>query len=98
MALDKTKLKTLDKLKDKGFDTANKIKTLDGRAILKNDLTAEMANIFDLQDAIKANHSELAWLMDGEDTKPTKKEEIYADDGRTAGNRVYSETFETDSY
>lgn len=98
MALDKTKLKTLDKLKDKGFDTANKIKTLDGRAILKNDLTAEMANIFDLQDAIKANHSELAWLMDGEDPKPTKKEEIYADDGRTAGNRVYSETFETDSY
>ena len=83
MALDKTKLKTLDKLKDKGFDTANKIKTLDGRAILKNDLTAEMANIFDLQDAIKANHSELAWLMDGEDPKPTKKEEIYADDGRT---------------
>ena len=98
MALDKTKLKTLDKLKDKGFDTANKIKTLDGRAILKNDLTAEMANIFDLQDAIKANHSELAWLMDGEDPKPTKKEEIYADDGRTAGNRVCSETFETDSY
>ena len=98
MALDKTKLKTLDKLKDKGFDTANKIKTLDGRAILKNDLTAEMANIFDLQDAIKANHSELAWLMDGEDPKPTRKEEIYADDGRTAGNRVYSETFETDSY
>ena len=98
MALDKTKLKTLDKLKDKGFDTANKIKTLDGRAILKNDLTAEMANIFDLQDAIKANHSELAWLMDGEDPKPTKKEGMYADDGRTAGNRVYSETFETDSY
>ena len=98
MALDKTKLKTLDKLKDKGFDTANKIKTLDGRAILKNDLTAEMANIVDLQEAIKANHSERAWLMDGEDPKPTKKEEIYADDGRTAGNRVYSETFETDSY
>ena len=82
MAIDRTKLKTMDKLKDKGFDTANKIKTLDGRLILKNGLTGEMANIFDLQDAIKANHSELAWLMDGEDPRPDmlKEEMIDADD------------------
>ena len=72
--LNKSKLKTIEKLKEKGFDTANKIKTLDGRSILKNDLITDMENIFDLQDAIKANHGELAWLMDGEDQKPEKKE------------------------
>ena len=102
MAVDRSKLKTLDKLKDKGFDTANKIKTLDGRLILKNGLTAEMGNIFELQDAIKANHSELAWLMDGEDPKPGKKEaQIYADDDRDAGDEgsgIYTETYETGNY
>jgi hypothetical protein len=99
MAIDRSKLKTLDKLKDKGFDTANKIKTLDGRLILKNNLTAEMGNIFELQDAIKANHSELAWLMDGEDPKPSKKEEPnYADDDRSAESGVYTEAYEADNY
>ena len=104
MAIDRAKLKTMDKLKDKGFDTANKIKTLDGRLILRNGLTGEMANIFDLQDAIKANHSELAWLMDGEDPKPERKEAADADDDRarsSAGNTrtgVYAETYATGSY
>ena len=102
MAIDKAKLKTMDKLKDKGFDTANKIKTLDGRLILRNGLTGEMANIFDLQDAIKANHSELAWLTDGEDPKPERKEATDADDDRARGNTaragVYTETYEADAY
>ena len=98
MAIDKAKLKTLEKLKEKGFDTAGKIKTLDGRLILKSELTGEMANIFDLQDAIKANHSELAWLMDGEDPKPERKEASrYADDGRTGGS-IYTETYEGGEY
>ncbi len=97
--LDRSKLKTMEKLKEKGFDTANKIKTLDGRLILKSGLTSEMSNIFDLQDAIKANHSELAWLMDGEDPKPVKKEERnYADDDRTAEGGVYPEAYETNNY
>ena len=72
--IDKSKLKTMEMLKKAGFDTANKIKSLDGRIILKNDLTSEMANIFDLQDAIKANHGEIGWFLDGEDPKPLKKE------------------------
>ena len=95
--LDRSRLKTIEKLKERGFDTANKIRMLDGRLILKSGLTGEMANIFDLQDAIKANHSELAWLMDGEDPKPTKKEEIYADDGRSSGGSIYTEAYETSS-
>ena len=72
--LDKTKLKTLEKLKEAGFDTAAKVRTLEARQMLKLGLVSEMGNIFDLQDAIKANHSEFAWIMDGEDPKPVKKE------------------------
>ena len=85
-----------EKLKERGFDTANKIRMLDGRLILKNGLTGEMANIFDLQDAIRANHSELAWLMSGEDPKPGKKEaQSNADDGRSSGGSIYTEAYET---
>ena len=92
MAQDKTglyrsKVKTLEKLKDAGFDTANKIKLLDGREILKHNLISEMEHIFNLQDAIKANHTELAWLMDGTDPKPVVKKEAvkHAND---AGNEI----------
>ena len=81
--LDRAKIKTLEKLKEAGFDTAAKIRVLDARQMLKEGLAGEMGNIFDLQDAIKANHSELAWLMDGEDPKPVKKEAAKnADDNR----------------
>ena len=94
--LDRSRLKTIEKLKERGFDTANKIRMLDGRLILKNGLTGEMANIFDLQDAIRANHSELAWLMSGEDPKPGKKEaQSNADDGRSSGGSIYPEAYET---
>ena len=72
--LDRSKIKTLEKLKEAGFDTAAKVRTLEARQMLKLGLANEMGNIFDLQDAIKANHSELAWLMEGEDPKPVKKE------------------------
>lgn len=74
--IERGKINTLNKLKDAGYDTAAKIKALDGREIYRTSLTGEMGNIFELQDAIKANHSELAWLMDGEDPKPAKREEV----------------------
>ena len=103
MAIDRSKLKTLDRLKDKGFDTANKIKMLDGRLILKSELTGDMANIFDLQDAIKANHSELAWLMDGADPRPDRKEAaVDADDDRTTegdeGRGIYTPAYDPGAY
>lgn len=72
--IDQDKLQTLSRLKEEGFDTANKIKALGGREIYVAGLTDEMGNIFDIQDAIKANHSEIAWLLDGEDPKPVRKE------------------------
>ena len=82
-AINKSKIKALEKLKDNGFDTAAKIRMLDARQMLKLGMATEMKEIFDLQDAIKANHSELAWLMDGEDPKPAKKEAVRnADDDR----------------
>ena len=81
--IDKPKIKALEKLKENGFDTANKIKMLEARQMLKLGMAAEMQEIFDLQDAIKANHGEIAWLLDGEDPKPVKKEAIRnADDDR----------------
>ena len=81
--LDRAKIKTLEKLKEAGFDTAAKIRILDARQMLKEGLAGEMGNIFDLQDAIKDNHSELAWLMDGEDPKPVKKEAAKNEDDNT---------------
>lgn len=75
--IDQGKIDTLSRLKEQGYDTANKIKALDAREMYKRGLTGEtMGNIFGLQDAIKANHSEIAWLLDGEDPKPAKKEEV----------------------
>lgn len=73
MGIDKSKLKTLEKLKELGFDTRKKIEALDGREMFNQGLTAEMGNIFDLQDAFK-KHGELAWLLDGVDPMPVKKE------------------------
>jgi hypothetical protein len=102
MAIDKSKIKTLEKLKEKGFDTANKIRPLEMEEVFENGLENELGNIIGLKKAIKANHSELAWLMDGEDPKPAKKEaQIYADDDRDAGDEgsgIYAETYETGNY
>ena len=72
MAIDKSKIKTLEKLKEKGFDTANKIRPLAMEEVFENGLENELGNIIGLKKAIKANHSELAWLLDGSDPKPSK--------------------------
>lgn len=91
--IERAKIKALEKLKGAGFDTANKIKLLDAREMLKLGMSGEMQEIFDLQDAIKANHSEIGWLLEGEDPKPTKKEVVKRDhddrkrgDGEAEGN------------
>ena len=85
--IERAKIKALEKLKEAGFDTANKIKLLDAREMLKLGMSGEMQEIFDLQDAIKANHSEIGWLLDGEDPKPAKKEVVKRDhDDRKRGD------------
>lgn len=91
--IDQDKIATLSKLKELGYDTANKIKTFDPRDMYKKGLRDEKGIIFDLQDAIKANHSEIAWLLGGEDPKPVKKEEVrdeYNITGTDNGNEGYS--------
>ena len=99
MAIDKSKIKTLEKLKEKGFDTANKIRPLEMEEVFENGLENELGNTIGLKKAIKANHSELAWLLDGSDPKLEKKEEqINADDGRSSGGRIYSEASEIETY
>lgn len=87
MAVNRTKLKTMNRLCEKGFDTAKKISAIDMRLAHENDLNDEIGNILDLQQAIRA-HMELAWLCDGEDLK---KEEKHGTGKKTAaGDTGYS--------
>ena len=73
--LDIDKLHTLSRLKEEGYDTSNKIKTINMDDVVKHDLSDELRNIVDMQKAIKANHFEIGWLLDGEDPKPERKED-----------------------
>ena len=72
--IDQDKLYTLSRLKEEGFDTANKIRALDMEDLCEHGLESELRNILELKKAIKANHSEIAWLLGGEDPKPARKE------------------------
>ena len=69
MTVNKTKLKTLTRLSDRGFDTHKKILAIDMRAARDNGLDDDISGILDLQDAIRA-HREIAYLCDGSDEKP----------------------------
>ena len=78
IGLDKSKLKTMEKLKEAGFDTAAKIRTLEMEEVCDHGLENELRNIIGLKKAIKANHGELAWLMDGVDPRPdVVREELF---------------------
>ena len=79
--IDKPKIKALEKLKEAGFDTAAKIRTLEMEEVCDHGLENELRNIIDLKKAIKTNHGELAWLMDGADPRPDMLKEDDADDG-----------------
>jgi hypothetical protein len=52
MAIDKSKIKTLEKLKEKGFDTANKIRPLEMEEVFENGLENELGIIIGLKKAI----------------------------------------------
>ena len=83
--LDRAKWKTLEKLKEAGFDTAAKVRTLEMEDVCDHGLESELRNIIDLKKAIKTNHGELAWLMDGADPRPDMMKEDDQDYDRTAG-------------
>lgn len=89
--MDKAKQKLLDKLGKKGFDTEKKVCAIDMQVAFDNGLADELGGILALQKAIKT-HSVYAFLMDGVDAKPEKKEAAKHDhdrrtsDGNEAGN------------
>ncbi len=72
MAVNKMKLRTLNRLCEKGFDTAKKISTIEIEEAYENDLGDELGGIVALKKAIKA-HAELAWLCDGADVRKEVK-------------------------
>ena len=86
MAIDKKKVAALSKISDKGFDTEKKVMAIDIDVIDENDLTKEITEIRGLKKAIK-NHDVIAYLCNGTDPVPVKKEaKKDADDDRNAGS------------
>ena len=85
MAIDKKKAAALSRISDKGFDTEKKVMAIDIDAIDENDLTKEITEIRGLKKAIR-NHDVIAYLCNGTDPVPVKKEaKKDADDDRNAG-------------
>ncbi len=86
MAIDRKKGATLSKISDKGFDTEKKVMAIDIDVIDENDLTKEITEIRGLKKAIR-NHDVIAYLCNGTDPVPVKKEaKKDADDDRNAGS------------
>ena len=88
--MEKTKQRLIDKLGKKGFDTEKKVCAIDMQVVFDNGLADELGGILALQKAIKT-HSVYAFLMDGVDAKPEKKEAKHdhdrkPGDGSEAGN------------
>ena len=87
--MDKTKMKLMEKLEKKGFDTEKKVCAIDMQIAVDNGLAADSEGILALQKAIKT-HSLYSFMTGGTDPKPEKKEARKNADDRTAG--------ESDSY
>ena len=83
--MEKTKQKLIDKLGKKGFDTEKKVCAIDMQVVFDNGLADELGGILALQKAIKT-HSVYAFLMDGVDAKPEKKEASKHDHDRKTGD------------
>ena len=64
--LDKQKIKTANKLSDKGFDTEKKILKIDMIAIRNSGLENELGMIVDLQEAIK-QHKVFSYFTNASD-------------------------------
>lgn len=74
MTADKSKLKTLNKLTDEGFDTEKKITSIDMKIAYDHGLSGEIGVILELQEAIR-DRKVIAYLcnaMDDSKPKPPK--------------------------
>ena len=72
MAVNKTNLRVLNRLCERGFDTSKKINTVDMEIAHENGLDDVIGGIIELKKAIR-NRRELAWLCDGVDPNPKKE-------------------------
>ena len=98
MAIDKKKAAALSKISDRGYDTEKKVMTIDLDVIDEEDFTKEISEIRGLKKAIR-NHNVIAYLCNGTDPVPQKKEVRHsADDDRSAGNRIPAEAYEGTGY
>ena len=80
--MDKTKMKMMDRLAAKGFDTEKKVMSLELENVHKNGLKDDIGGILELKDVIR-RHRLYAYLYNGTDEVPAKKEEDpNADDDR----------------
>ena len=74
MTADKSKLKTLNKLTDEGFDTEKKITSINMKIAYDHGLSGEIGVILELQEAIR-DRKVIAYLcnaMDDAKPKPAK--------------------------
>ena len=94
MAVNKTKLRTLNRLCERGFDTEKKISAVDMEIAYENGLSDELGGIIELKKAIKA-HGGIAWLCDGEDKR---KETKYAGTEQTDTTKQYTGESEYGTY
>lgn len=70
MTADKSKLKTLNKLTDEGFDTEKKITSIDMKIAYDHGLSGEIGVILELQEAIR-DRKVIGYLCNAmDDTKP----------------------------
>lgn len=72
MGMDKLKLRSLNKLAEKGFDTGKKISEIDMVTIRDYGLVGELSFIIEMQEAIKGDV--LAYLMGTEDNEEVNME------------------------
>lgn len=77
MTADKSKLKTLNKLTDEGFNTEKKITSIDMKIAYDHGLSGEIGVILELQEAIRDRKviSYLCNAVEEEKKKEPKKEE-----------------------
>ena len=94
MTADKSKLKTLNKLTDEGFDTEKKITSIDMKIAYDHGLSGEIGVILELQEAIR-DRKVIAYLcnaMDDAKPKPSKTNSSNPDekeDERSENNERY---------
>ena len=94
MTADKSKLKTLNKLTDEGFDTEKKITSIDMKIAYDHGLSGEIGVILELQEAIRDRKviSYLCNAMDDAKPKPPKTNSSNPDekeDERSENNERY---------